>query len=222
MIDELVDEFLGNQEVSDDYVNGIIRKVEDVIDYSNLSERYLCKTIAKPYPESFNKLQNNVSKIINDNYGSVVVRPKSFKYGGYITASLMYKYILNSLKDDSHIKTMLYVDTNVFMEDLKRFMNKDTFGDVGLKLEYSLDVLFKDIYEADFVFWDNFNLVNTHYEVDKLYEIFSRRYMHLKGNILYLCGKNKAELTNNFDENLKDMLDLTEFYDLSKAELFIS
>ena len=207
MIDELVNEFLGNQEVSDDYVNGIIRKVEDVIDYSNLSERYLCKTIAKPYPESFNKLQNNVSKIINDNYGSVVVRPKSFKYGGYITASLMYKYILNSLKDD---------------EDLKRFMNKDTFGDVGLKLEYSLDVLFKDIYEADFVFWDNFNLVNTHYEVDKLYEIFSRRYMHLKGNILYLCGKNKAELTNNFDENLKDMLDLTEFYDLSKAELFIS
>ena len=91
----------------------------------------------------------------------------------------MYKYILNSLKDDSHIKTMLYVDTNVFMEDLKRFMNKDTFGDVGLKLEYSLDVLFKDIYEADFVFWDNFNLVNTQYEVDKLYEIFSRRYMHL-------------------------------------------
>ena len=46
--------------------------------------------------------------------------------------------------------------------------------------------------------------------------------MHLKGNILYLCGKNKAELTNNFDENLKDMLDLTEFYDLSRAELFIS
>ena len=129
MIDELGDEFVGNQEVSDDYVNGIIRKVEDVIDYSNLSERYLCKTIAKPYPESFNKLQNNVSKIINDSYGSVVVRPKSFKYGGYITASLMYKYILNSLKDDSHIKTMLYVDTNVFMEDLKRFMNKDTFGE---------------------------------------------------------------------------------------------
>ena len=217
MIDKLIGEFLNSQEkISDDYLRGITRRVEDVLYYSNLPERYLYKCINEPYSNSLSALRDKITNIINNDAGSVVVRPSSFKYGGYITATLLYRYLLDSLKADTHIRTVLYIDTNIFMEDLKRFMNKDEFADIGLNLEYSLDVLFKFIYEADFVFWDNFNLVDTNYEVNKLYEIFSRRYMHLKGNIIYLCANNKADLTKNFDVNLRDMMDLTEFYDLSK------
>lgn len=220
MINNLIREYAQTLEKpTEEYIRGVFNKLCDMYDYSCLPERFLVTEIDNnKIPKKLKILIDDIVNIINS-YDSVGVRLPDFKYGGYVTSKLLYTYILNQLKLDEHIKSFLYIDTDVFMRDLKRFMNKDEFEDVGLALEYSKDTLFRSVYDADFVFWDKFNVANSNYELGQLNEILTRRYNHLKGNLYFGVIDSKddnTKLFSNVDIRTANMMNLTTVYDLSK------
>lgn len=220
MINNLIRDYAQTLEKpTEEYIRGVFNKLCDMYDYSCLPERFLVTEIDNnKIPKKLKILIDDIVNIINS-YDSVGVRLPDFKYGGYVTSKLLYTYILNQLKLDEHIKSFLYIDTDVFMRDLKRFMNKDEFEDVGLALEYSKDTLFRSVYDADFVFWDKFNVANSNYELGQLNEILTRRYNHLKGNLYFGVIDSKddnTKLFSNVDIRTANMMNLTTVYDLSK------
>lgn len=220
MINNLVRDYAQTLEKpTEEYLRGVFNKLCDMYDYSCLPERFLVTEIDNnKIPKKLKILIDDIVDVING-YDSVGVRLPDFKYGGYVTSKLLYTYILNQLKLDKHIKSFLYIDTDIFMRDLKRFMNKDEFEDVGLALEYSKDTLFRSVYDADFVFWDKFNVVNSNYELGQLNEILTRRYNHLKGNLYFGVidlDANINKLFSNVDMRTAHLMNLTTMYDLSK------
>lgn len=220
MINNLVRDYAQTLEKpTEEYLRGVFNKLCDKYDYSCLPERFLVTEIDNnKIPKKLKILIDDIVDVING-YDSVGVRLPDFKYGGYVTSKLLYTYILNQLKLDKHIKSFLYIDTDIFMRDLKRFMNKDEFEDVGLALEYSKDTLFRSVYDADFVFWDKFNVVNSNYELGQLNEILTRRYNHLKGNLYFGVidlDANINKLFSNVDMRTAHLMNLTTMYDLSK------
>lgn len=220
MINNLVRDYAQTLEKpTEEYLRGVFNKLCDMYDYSCLPERFLVTEIDNnKIPKKLKILIDDIVDVING-YDSVGVRLPDFKYGGYVTSKLLYTYILNQLKLDKHIKSFLYIDTDIFMRDLKRFMNKDEFEDVGLALEYSKDTLFRSVYDADFVFWNKFNVVNSNYELGQLNEILTRRYNHLKGNLYFGVVDediNYKQIFNNVDKNINDVMNLSAMYDLSK------
>lgn len=220
MINKIVGEYAKSfEKPTEEYLRGVFNKLCDMYDYSCIPERFLVTEIddAK-LPKKFKIVNDEIIDII-ENRKSVGVRLPDFRFGGYVTSKLLYTYILNQLKTDEHISSFLYIDTNIFMRDLKRFMNKDEFDDVGLALEYSLDTLFRSVYDADFVFWDKFNAVTSGYDIAQLYEIITRRYNHLKGNMFFGVVDediNYKQIFNNVDKNINDVMNLSAMYDLSK------
>jgi hypothetical protein len=101
------------------------------------------------------------------------------------------------------------------MEDCKKLMdrnirNQDT---VLPRPNYDFETLYREIYDADFIFWDKFNLADTNYETAKLYEILSVRYGNKLGNVFFMKGNNASDLYANFNEEIMNVMDVTNIYD---------
>lgn len=210
VVDDLLDEYLtGLDKATVEFAVGRYNKLCDFMEYACIPERFLLSKIDRnKMSKNRTMLNETITKIIDNSQNSVVILP-DFIYGGYIAVDVLYTYLLDKLKKDDHIKSVLYIDTNVFMKDLKRFMDKDEFKDVGIMMEYDLDTLFKKIYNADFVIWDRFNTITSNYEMAQLYEILTRRYNHLKGN-MFLCGvidqNEPRKVMKKFNEDMQSIL----------------
>ena len=136
MINKIVGEYAKSfEKPTEEYLRGVFNKLCDMYDYSCIPERFLVTEIddAK-LPKKFKIVNDEIIDII-ENRKSVGVRLPDFRFGGYVTSKLLYTYILNQLKTDEHISSFLYIDTNIFMRDLKRFMNKDEFDDFSRWIE---------------------------------------------------------------------------------------
>jgi hypothetical protein len=218
---------------SDDLIGMYERRVQAVLDYSHLPIRYYIEYIdttggavkslsnlthmMSTVPTNMTKLnilKNDIIHIIDNNLSSVVWLP-NFKESGYIASYLIEQYTIDRLAKDEHIHTMLYIDTNLFMEDCKKLMdrnirNQDT---VLPRPNYDFETLYREIYDADFIFWDKFNLADTNYETAKLYEILSVRYGNKLGNVFFMKGNNASDLYANFNEEIMNVMDVTNIYD---------
>lgn len=206
MINRIINNIIKNSSIpiTDEYINSLYRRLQVQLDYINLPVRYLTEYIdtSNP-PKELTRLGNNIQNII-DGHKNVLINLLSFKESGFIASSMIEFYLWTSMCAENHINSILYVDTNLLLEDYKKLM---TNGDTIPRLSHNKDLLFNYIYDADFVFWDKFNFVETNYEASKIYEILSVRYRDCLGNMFFCAGDTLEERLKNIGRDILDVMD---------------
>lgn len=183
----LLKEIINNQTVTTEYINSISNRYDNFIQYTQLPQVNLHQYIdSNNLPVITNNLYNNTFNIISQRQ-NYIINLDIFKSAGFLSSLMIHSYFKQCIKNDTHINTILYIDTNLLVEDYKKLMDK-TLDSVSPRLVHSLDVLYKEIEEAEFVFWDKFTMLNSNYALSKIYEILTIRYRNCLGNIFYITG----------------------------------
>ena len=216
MLDRVVDTVLNSVgNYPKEYEQNVYTEVSMLIENTNIPVRFqkdymdiamLPKTsrTAKLFREFPQLLQLDTSSI---------VRVNSFKQTGYIIGGLIEKTIQEQLIKDEHVPTMLYIDTNLLLEDYGNVMDSNKGTGVAYKSLIPSDILANYIYVADYVFWDKFDLCNLAYTNRKLYEILSVRYNRCLNNIFFV-KLNQQSLLEKLGVDLYEVMNTTKLYSI--------
>ena len=144
----------------------------------------------------------------------------SYENVGYFIAKALERHMFNKCVKDEYMGNILYIDTPLLLYDMKKLINRDE-NFVSPRLSYSLDVLYHQVYDADFIFWNRFtnpeNNGYSNYDVNRLYEILLTRYNSCKGNAFVLCGSTPEKTFANFNQDTLTVMNCREnlynFYD---------
>lgn len=190
---EILEKTLANiDNRSSDYIDAIDKRVSDFIDYTQLPRVYQQNGLdVRMLPQKIKSLLLDLFDVVEKPLNKLILLP-TYKESGYIAAMLMKQYVINCFIRDMHIPSMLYIDTNLLIEDYKKYMNITNNNLDNTILVHSTDVLFKEILTADYVFWDKFTLVDSSYATSKLYDILSIRYRQCLGNMFFITGGVEA------------------------------
>lgn len=216
MLDRVVDNVLsavGNY--PKEYEQNVYSEVSMLVEDTNIPIRFQKDYIdvtSLPKTSRTAKLFNEFPDLIKDGVGSIV-RVNSFKTTGYIVGGLIEKTIQDYLIKDEHVPTMLYIDTNLLLEDYGNVMDSNKGTGVAYKGLIPTDIISSYIYAADFVFWDKFDLCNLAYANRKLYEILSIRYSRCLNN-LFFVKLNQQALLDKLDFDLYEVMDVTKLYNV--------
>lgn len=180
-----------------DYITSITNTVDNFITYSELPKVFQIKQIdTKRLPAKTKQLFKNIVDIISTHKSIAITRP-SYSDFGFLSAALIKQYLISSILSDSHLDNVLYIDTNLLLEDYKKLMDMNT-NELSPSLVHSLDVLYGDIEKADFVFWDKFTMLRSNYELLKVYDIISIRYRNCLGNAFCLIPRLRRSIKYRF------------------------
>lgn len=209
-MDELVLEeiYKSIKNLTPEYAEFIENTYVQYLTYSQLPLVFRINSLdMQTIPTHTKQLFTNSYNILNSKK-SIIVQLDTYKPAGFITAVMLRKYFKQCILDDEHINTILYVDTNLLMLDYKKLIDRyNKEDDVKYKLTHSLDLLYRDIFEADYVFWDKWTMINSEYDVSKLYEILSIRYRNGLGNAFYI-NTSEQNLTKFMSVELRDVMDI--------------
>lgn len=185
IIENILNSLPNNINMTDDYIDSIQNRVNNFISYTELPKVFQREIINKQkLPKDTQKLFNIISEVIQKKQ-NVGVKVSSYGECGFITSTILGTYLKDSIINDEHLNTVLYIDTNLLLEDYKKLMDMNS-NDVSPTLVHSLDVLYKDIENADFIFWDKFTMMQSNYEIMKIYDIISVRYRNCLGNLFFI------------------------------------
>lgn len=227
MEDRIVTDLIEGFNYPDEYIQSLYRRVQSYIEYTGLPKRYMTEFIdLKTATSKLVSLNSDIVNIINKKE-SRMIWTSSFAECGYITSTLIETYIKVCLQAELHLNSILYIDTNLLMSDYKRLMGEENGSKQNLV--HRKDVLYKEIEEADIVFWDKFNFIETQYEAAKIYEILSIRYRKCLGNIFFVSGDTIEAIVQGLNRELLSVMDCppenilkftTEKYSHKKWELY--
>ena len=131
---------------------------------------------------------------------------------------LLDTYFTSCIKNDHIVESMLYIDTNLILEDYKKLMDVQSGNEVKISLSHSIETISRNLENAAFVIWDKFSLVNSNYDKQKLYNILLTRSRRGLGNIFFI--KNAPNiLANVYDDEMYDLMDSEEIVDLSQQNI---
>lgn len=194
------------QNITPEFENSIIQKYNSFITYTQLPTVNLVQSIdTTNMTPKVNTLYQNCTDIIGDKY-NILINLYTYKPAGFIAALMSNTYFQNTVLQDNHLNNILYIDTNLLIEDYKKLMDKN--DSVPLNLVHSMDVLYKDIETADFIFWDKFGMLNSNYALTKIYNILDIRYRKCLGNMFFITG-GKQTMEQKFSNELYDVMNLT-------------
>ena len=199
-------------------VNMIDTRLRAFIEYSRLPARYYNEFIdTNVLPAETKKLYDEITTKITlqQNIG---IKVSDFRQSRYLISCLIEKYSTPQFIQDNHLYSILYIDTNLLLSDYKKLIGRNTSKqDSVLQTPfYDLDILYKEVYRADYIFWDKFNLFESSYETDILYEILSVRYMNCLGNTFVsrdgnIMGENhNNELFKRLRDEISNVMNLSE------------
>lgn len=188
MIDRMLEKIHRNiKKVSPEFMLSVENRLKMFLDYTQLPPCYMRDYIdVDVAPLKLKKLCSDAMDYIENN-DSILVNLRSFRDGGFIAAYCIEYYALFCILDDVHIPSILYIDTKMLIEDYKKLMDRNPDG-LSPATTHSLEVLYKEIEEAEFVFWDKFSMVSSSYASSKLYDILNMRYRECRGNMFFITG----------------------------------
>jgi hypothetical protein len=189
MINRIVNSVIDKLNITtEEYKNSIYKRVDMFLEYSQLPEYCMLRGLdVSRLPIGLKSIYASTQDIIDSKFDNTIINTDTFVDTGHISALLMEKYVVDSLIADKHISSMLYIDTNLLIDDYKKLINSKD-GHLSPSTIHSLDVLYKEIYEADYVFWDKFSMVSGGFATNKLYEILSIRQRRCLGNMYFVTG----------------------------------
>lgn len=199
----------------DDYKRTITHKYNDYVSYSQIPLRYMDYDIdIKKLPTRLKTLFTNMETIVDDKL-CLAFSTKDYSYTGYLSALLIDKYFRNTIESDNTLNNIIYVDTNLLMDDYKKLMD---VGENTIALSHNEDTLYRNIEEASLVIWDKFSMVTSTYERQKLYNVLLSRYRKDLGNI-YFIKDAKTSLAKICDEEMKNIMNFEYIVSLEEEQL---
>lgn len=193
---------------TEEYMDAIENRIANFLEYTQLPRVYQINGLDINYlpyklkgilPELFDIVEKPLNKL---------VLLQTYKESGFIVATLLEQYIINCIVKDLHIPSMLYIDTNLLIEDYKKYIDISSGEGNNSILVHSPDILFKEILTADFVFWDKFTMVDTNYATAKIYDILSIRYRQCLGNMFFATGGIDA-IQNMYNIEMLNVMNLS-------------
>ena len=212
MFDRLVEATLESvKSYPPEYRQSIMSEVDMYIDNTNLPIRFQKQYLdVKSLPKHLKQLYNKFEDIIESEDGAYV-QVSNFKNTGYMIAMLIEKILQQCLINDIHVPTMLYIDTNLLIENYSNVMDSNKGTGVAYKTLIPEYIVSNYIYSADFVFWDKFDLSNLAYANRKLYEILSIRYNRCLNN-LFFASNGPEYISQKYSQELYNVMNLTGLY----------
>ena len=219
MIDRIVDEVLkGLDRYSEDYANSLYNRVSMFLDYTQLPCCFMERPIdISQVTSRVKNLYDNATTLIEDRRTNTIVNLGTYEEAGFISAMMMERYVKDCLSKDNHIVSVLYIDTNLLIEDYKKLMDYKE-GKLSPSTIHSMEVLYKEITEADFVFWDRFAMVNSAFAYSKLYEILTIRYRRCLGNMFFITGGLNT-FTHSKDAEFMSVMKAKRIYELQQEKI---
>lgn len=201
IVENILNKLSVKNKITSDYAESIENRVENFITYTELPKVFQKEIIDKHnLPKETQKLFNLMDSIIQNKY-SAGVKVSSYKDCGFLVSTLIIDYLEDYIIKDEHLNTVLYIDTNLLLEDYKKLMDINSSNDISPVLVHSLDVLYREIENADFIFWDKFTMLQSNYEIMKIYDIISVRYRNCLGNLFFITPDYEYVLS-------KDLMDI--------------
>lgn len=185
-----IEEYTSNIE-SSEYKQSIIDSYNKYISYSELPQIFSVASLENNViPTKFKKVMNNIYDAVN-NHISFTVKVRDFIVSSRFSSLLLDSYFINSYKQDTTLKTIIYVDTNLLLDDYKKAMNiSQDIGDKS-QLSHSMDLLENKIYTAEYVIWNRFSMITSNYDEAKLYNILLERYRKGLGNLYFTINSSR-------------------------------
>ena len=161
---------------------------------------------------------NNISNIFFSS-ASIGIWVSTYESVGYFLAKAMEEHIYDKCVKDEYPGNILYIDTPLLLSDMKKLINRDE-NFTSPRLNFSLDVIYHKVYDADFIIWNRFNVSeSSNYDVNKLFEILLHRYNNCKGNAFVLCGLTPADAIAKFHQDTLTVMNCKDhFYNFSDVE----
>ena len=224
MLDRLVESNLKAVDKYDDsYVRAIETRIGEYITDTCLPARFQKNRIL---PEKLVKnsplynLRKNIYTLITSDHSSCVF-VKDFRVSPYISAMCIERCLELCVNEELHIPRILYIDTNALMEDYATMVSNSKL-DVPFQYRLPERVLKSDIYMADCIIWDKFNLSSVQYWLRRMYDILSIRYNRCLNNI-FIYGiedttVDGSEEFSKLDKELAAVMDVMNFADVRKYE----
>lgn len=205
---------------TDEYKFAIYKRYTDYINYSELPSAFQTDNInTSALPKNIKVLYDNIATIIDENH-SFIFRFNDYEYTHNISTMLINEYFVKVILNDMTMKHILYIDTNLIMEDYKKMMDI-TDSEDSVRTNHKLITLNKNIEEADIVIWDKCTMLKSSYEKSKFYDILSIRYRKGLGNLFFVKGST-MELSSLFDKETFVVMNTEEIVDCSREQVLIN
>lgn len=200
---------------SESFMNSLYNRISDFVSYSQLPQIYQVEYLdINNLSANLQLLYDNTENIL-ENDKSLLVLAESYKETGFIASMLIEKYIQYCIINDLPIPSILYIDTNLLIEDYKKLMDGD-----DIELVHSIDVLQGEIEKAQYVIWDKFSMVNSEYAKSKLYDILSIRYRRCLSN-MFMLNENLDYIQNQLGIEMLNVMNLNASIVRTNNEKFI-
>lgn len=214
-IEDLVTKYKNDEDNS--YLYYIQRKYNEFMLISDLPVAYRNHNIdVDKLPGRLKILNDNIFDIVNNRY-SYVFNVAKYKDTGNLSSLLLDTYFTQCIKEDHYVEGIVYIDTNLILEDYKKLMDLQG-GDMQISLAHSNETLSRNLENAPFVIWDKFSLVNSNYDKQKLYNILLTRARKDLGNMFFIKDATYV-LANVFNDEMYDVMDTEQIVDISQQKL---
>lgn len=193
---------------SNEYDESVLNKYNQFIQYSELPES--CKYVELEndiLPRKFQKVVDNIKPAI-DTKTSIIVRVQDYIVSSKFSSILLDTYFQKCYLNNDILRTVLYVDTNLLVQDYKKLMDSDKVN----SLSHSYDLLSEKIFTADYVIWNRFSMVASNYDIAKVYNILLERYRKNLGNLFFTITSD-TELIDIFSEEVWHLMASTHTQD---------
>ena len=156
-----------------EYIDSVLRRYQEFMTYSQIPERCIGFMDQEIIPTRLYKLFGNMQEAVQDRY-NFIFKFKDYRNLCYLAYLMLQAYFKQCYHKEAIIEDILYIDTKLLVEDYKKLMD---FSESNLspELVHSLSVLYGGIEKAALVIWDKFEMLDSKFDRDKIYDILSVR-----------------------------------------------
>lgn len=197
------------------YADTISKKYSDFLQYSQLPVAFYNINKPNTLPNRVGILCENILEIVNDQL-CYAFDVESYKNTGYLSSLLLDCYFKQTIITNGVVSKIIYVDTNLLLDDYKKLMDCDDNTDISLA--HSKRTLLVDIETANYVIWDKVSYISTSYDRQKFYNIISSRYRQGLGNMFFIKNASKS-MAQFCDSELLDVMCIDNIITLENVDL---
>lgn len=215
MID--INQIFGDKTIDITYENTVKRKYSEYINNSDLPSAYIQNNIdVSRLPNRIKILKENITNIVDNRY-SYIFNVKDYCDVGYLSSLLIDSYFIDCMKNDKYIENVIYVDTNLLLEDYKKLMDFHN-EDLQMSLAHNITTLTRFVDTAPCVIWDRFSFVNSNYDKQKLYNLILIRSRRGLGNLFFIEDYSSV-MANVFNEEMYSVMKPIQIIDFTHQQL---
>lgn len=198
---DLIPEFSKYAIKNPTYIESVCSQYKGYMERAEIPTGYMYQVLQNPFEswkafkdKEVKEFVDDMTDYLNCEFNCV------FNFLTYIDTDLLASYMIqrylrNYFLGTKPIKNIIYIDTPLYMTDLKRKIQYSSDSDLTTKLQHRMDTVSGAVEWADFVIWDKMTDISTEYERGELCKILAARHKHGLGNLCFIVGGRKQAIT---------------------------